>query len=525
MTLHMHNYGFQETGYRKIRPLGRWVLVAALSCVTGIAAAKPNVVIIYADDVGFADVGVNGGEAIPTPNIDALAKAGLNFTDGHSSASTCTPSRFSLLTGVHAYRKNVNIAAPNEPLLIDPDSLTLADLFKKEGYKTGIIGKWHLGLGTKEDGPDWNGELKPGPLELGFDSAFLLPTTNDRVPCVYVDGHSVIGLDPADPIYVGDKLAEVQKQGSTQYPDARANPKALFYESIVNGIGRHGYMSGGKAALWDDYTMADVFVGQAKKFVAENKDEPFFLFFSSQDIHIPNAPNERFKGKTKLWARGDAMVQFDWAVGEILAALEEHGLTENTLVIFSSDNGPTHHDDEYESTKEVSMYSPNTRNGHDASGKWRGGKYEIYEGGTRVPLIIRWPEKVEPGTSAALVNQIDFLASFAELLGVELAPDEARDSRNMLPAFLGEDRKGLEFMLEESRGVALREGDWKYIPVKTEKWAPGFAPKVDSLFNLADDPGEQKNVISEYPERAAQMAERLKKAKASQGVRKFAAGE
>ncbi|WP_246117912.1 sulfatase family protein [Adhaeretor mobilis] len=477
---------------------------------------QPNVVIIYGDDVGYADVGVNGATKIATPNIDALAAQSLNFTDGHCSASTCTPSRFSLLTGVHAFRQGVRIAPPNASLLISTEAFTLPRLFEQAGYETGIVGKWHLGLGEKGQGPKWNGELKPGPLELGFDSAFLLPTTNDRVPCVYVDGHRVVNLDSNDPIHVGGKANDVNKPGSTQYPTAK---KDAFYSSIVNGIGRIGYMSGGKSALWDDYTMADVFAEKAVEFIAENSDKPFFLFFSSQDIHIPNAPNPRFQGSTNLGARGDAMVQLDWTVGAIIAELDKQGLTDNTIVIFTSDNGPTHHDDTCESTKEVRRYSPKSGDGHDASGIWRGGKYEIYEGGTRVPLMIRWPHQIEPSTSAAMVNQIDFIASFAELLNVDLAPHQASDSRNTLASFLGEDRRGLAFMLEESLGAALRVGDWKYIPGSVSIRPEGFFPVEDCLYNLSDDPSEQNNVVAQHPERATAMAAQLKKLVNSKGIR------
>lgn len=219
-------------------------------------AVRPNVIILYSDDVGYGDVSVNGSIKITTPHIDALAAEGLNFTDAHCTASTCTPSRFSLLTGIHAFRHGVGIAPPNATLLIPTNILTLPKLFKQAGYRTGIVGKWHLGLGEKGTIPDWNGRLAPGPMELGFDSSFIFPATGDRVPCVFIDGHEVANLDPNDPIYVGDKLSEVQKPGSTQYPDARAKPGA-FYNSVINGIGRIGYMSGGKSALWDDHKMAD----------------------------------------------------------------------------------------------------------------------------------------------------------------------------------------------------------------------------------------------------------------------------
>ena len=493
------------------------------------AADKPNVVIIYGDDVGFSDVGVNGSELIPTPNIDKLAAGGLNFTDGHCSAATCSPSRFSLLTGIHGFRHDVNILPPNAPLSIPTDILTLPKLFKKAGYTTGVVGKWHLGIGEKGVPTNWNGAVKPGPLEIGFDSSFLLPSTNDRVPCVYLDGHHVVGLDPADPLFVGNKLKDVQKPGSTQYPNGRTNTEAMTYypsthghnDSVINGIGRIGYMSGGKSALWNDETMADEFVKQAKDYIGSNKDKPFFLYFASQDIHVPRAPHPRFQGKTKLGFRGDAMVQFDWATGEIMKALEEHGLTDNTIVIFSSDNGPVY-DDGYKDGTIVHTSSKEKDNGHDGSGVWRGGKYQIYEGGTRVPLIIRWPAKIKPGTSKAMVNQIDFLASFAKLLNVPLGEKEAMDSRNTLSSFLGEDEKGLPYMLQEARTIALRVGDWKYIantPLKNVK-AGKLPPATNAeLYNLESDPSEQTNIISQNPEKAASMAKQLGELIEAEGVR------
>lgn len=509
------NYSIHK---KQLTHLSALLLLAAATAVQA-EKARPNVVIIYGDDVGYGDVGVNGAVEIPTPHIDAFAAEGLNFTDGHAAAATCTPSRFAMLTGVHAFRYKVHIAPPNEPLLIPTDALTLPGLFKRAGYHTGVIGKWHLGLGDKETGPQWNDELKPGPLELGFDQSFLLPTTNDRVPCVYVDGHRVVNLDPNDPIHVGDLYDEVNQPGSTAYRDLRAKGAGSFYKSEINGIGRIGYMSGGKAALWDDYTMADLFVGKAKTYIAEHKAEPFFLYFSSQDVHIPNAPAARFQGKTTLGARGDAMVQFDWAAGEILQALEDHGLSENTIVIVSSDNGPTHHHDSCPANQEVRKISPLSGNGHDASGPWRGGKYEIYEGATRVPLMIRWPGHIEPGQSDALVSQVDFIASFAKLLGLPLAEGEARDSRDTLAAFLGEDRQGQSYILEECRNRALRAGKWKYIKGMPYKWSCGFGPVENSLYHLADDPGEQVNLISMYPEKAAEMERKLKELNYSKGLR------
>ena len=501
--------------------------LAALLAAGAPAAERPNVVIIYGDDVGYGDLGAYGAELIPTPNLDRLAGEGLMFTDGHCSAATCTPSRFSMLTGIQGFRHGVRVLPPNAPMKIKPGMFTLPQLFGKAGYHTAVIGKWHLGIGDGKTPVDWNGEVKPGPLEVGFDYSFLLPSTNDRVPCVYVENHRVVNLDPADPLFVGSKPEGVE---CTEYPDGRENPEAMTYyrsshghnQSVINGIGRIGRMWGGKAALWDDETMALEFAARARKFLSSRRDgRPFFLYWSAADIHVPRAPNPRFKGKSKLSYRGDAMVQLDWCAGEILAALDEHGLADDTIVIFSSDNGPVY-DDGYEDGTTVHTSTKEVDRGHDGSGPFRGGKYQIYEGGTRVPLIVRWPGRVEPGKSAALVSQIDFIASFAALLGVELGADQAIDSRDNLAALLGKDPRGLPFMLEEAGTVALRAGSWKFIP--GGRGARGRKPAKAELYNLDADPGEQENLIDKHPGRAAEMRELLQRLQQSKaGLRAEAA--
>jgi len=462
---------------------------------------RPNVVIIYGDDVGYGDVGAYGSKMIPTPNIDKLAKEGLRFTDGHCTASTCTPSRYSMLTGEYAFRKRINVLPPEAPMIIPTDILTLPKLFQQAGYTTGVVGKWHLGLGTKEESVDWNGEVKPGPKEVGFNKSFILPATNDCVPSVYLDEYRVLNLDPNDPLYVSRKYEDVLNKNNTQYPNGEIIPEAMTYYSnsgnghnntVINGIGRMGYMSGGKSALWNDETMTDTFVNEAKNFIAANKEKPFFLYYAAQNIHVPRAPNKRFQGKTDLSYRGDSMVEFDWATGELLKALEENGLTENTIVIFSSDNGPVYNDGYEDGTTIPQSYGENDR-GHDASGIYIGGKYQIFEGGTRIPFIIKWPGQIEPGVSKALVNQIDFIPSFAALLDIEIPATAATDSRNTLKAFLGQDKKGLPYMIEESpRQQALRMGNWKYIIGTPKRQKEKQAPR---LYDLNKDPSEQKNVI------------------------------
>ncbi|WP_372808706.1 arylsulfatase [Pontiella sp.] len=503
------------------------LLIAFSGLLNGWAERAPNVVIIYGDDVGYGDVGAYGSTMIPTPNIDRLATEGLRFIDGHCTAGTCSPSRFSMLSGIHAFRHDVGILPPNAPLTIPTDALTLPKLFQTAGYATAVIGKWHLGLGKEGVPTDWNGEVKPGPLEIGFNSSFLLPSTNDRVPCVYLAGHRVLNLDPSDPLFVGASPRAVNRPGSTAYPDAMVNPQAMtkvwckgeqHRNSVINGIGRIGYMAGGKSALWNDEEMADVFVKQAKAYIAGNRDQPFFLYFSSQDIHAPRTPHPRFQGKTKLSARGDAMVQFDWSTGQIMQALDAHGLAENTIVIFSSDNGPVYQD-AYDDGSGHRRDIGEVDRGHDASGIWRDGKYSVYEGGTRVPLIIRWPARIRPGVSDAMVNQIDFIASFAALLKVPLPQGEARDSRNTLAAFLGQDAAGHEFMIEENgRRIALRQRNWKLIAQRKKGPSTGFDPV--ELYDLASDPGERENLIQRHPERVESMNAKLNEMRRSSGIRK-----
>jgi len=501
-------------------PVAAAALAMATPSPSVATTQQPNVVIIYGDDVGYGDLGVYGAEKIPTPNLDRLAAEGLIFTDAHCSASTCTPSRFSLLTGRLAFRHGARILPPDAPLIIPTDMLTLPRIFKQAGYTTGVVGKWHLGLGNREQPNDWNGAVKPGPLEVGFDESFLLPYTNDRVPCVYLRGHHVVGVDQDDPIYVGRQTGPDGR--STVYPDGREHREAMTYypsshghnQSVINGIGRIGYMCGGRSALWNDETMADVFVDEAKAFIAKHRQRPFFLYFASQDIHVPRAPHPRFRGKSQLSYRGDAMVQLDWSVGQIVEALEEHGLRERTIVIFSSDNGPVY-DDGYQDGTTVETFSQEVDRGHDASGPYRGGKSQIHEGGTRVPMIVCWPGNIEPGTSKALVSQTDFLASFAALLGVDAPEGAAIDSQNALPSLLGNDPTGDPLIVEESgQLLALRKGPWKWVLGNKRKPRP-------RLYNLDEEVGETTDVAAEHPEVAKEMAATLEQIRRGVGLRKL----
>lgn len=484
-------------------------------------ASKPNVIIIYGDDVGYADLGCYGCKKIPTPNLDRLASEGLRFTDAHCAAATCTPSRYSLLTGEMAFRKpGTGILRGDAAMAISPDQFTMADLFKKAGYTTGVVGKWHLGLGDGKTIIDWNKAIKPGPLELGFDYCFMLPSTNDRVPCVYLENHHIVGLDPADPLTVSYRKRIPEEVPGTEYPDGRDDPEAMTYYknthghnmTVINGVGRIGMMKGGKSALWNDEEMADKLVAKARDFIIAQEEDPFFLFFSSQDIHVPRTPHPRFRGKSDLSYRGDAMVQLDWTTGALMEVLEEQGLAENTIIIFSSDNGPVY-DDGYEDGTTVQTSQEEIDRGHDGSGVYQGGKYQLYEGGTRVPFILRWPQGVTPGVSDALVSQVDLLSSFAQFLQVELPAKAAIDSRDFQAAFFGEDKKGAEIILEQAVAVGIRKGDWKYF----EGWGAhkSVRPKnwkdKGQLYNLAEDAAEQNNLAEKFPEKAAELAELLEK--------------
>lgn len=487
------------------------LLTLFLSGLCNVLAAdpKPNVVLIYADDLGYGDVSCYGAKRVSTPNIDRIAREGIRFTDGHCSSGTCTPSRFSMLTGEYAFRKSGTGVLPgNAPLIIPPTTHTLAKVFQQSGYATGVVGKWHLGLGGPE-GPDWNGNIRPGPAEVGFGESFIIPATGDRVPCVYVENGRVAGLDANDPIEVSFK----EKVGKE--PTGRANPDLLKMRwhhghdmTIIKGISRIGWMSGGKAALWEDETMADTLAQKAVRFIEKHKKEPFFLYFGLHDIHVPRVPHPRFANKSGMGPRGDCILQADFCVGEILKTLDKQGLAGNTILLFTSDNGPVVNDG-YHDDAVIKLGD------HKPAGPLRGGKYSNFEGGTRVPFLLRWPEKVKPAVSDALVCQVDFLASFAKLLQQTTTRGDGPDSLDMLTAFLGHDPTGRKLLVEHANRLSLRQGTWKYIePGKGPKRAPGTDTELGQdpagmLFDLSRDLGETTNLIGSQPERAKAMAAKL----------------
>lgn len=479
----------------------------------------PNIVLVYADDLGYGDVGCYGARGVQTPEIDSLAAQGLRFTDAHCTAATCTPSRFSLLTGSYAFRNEAAILPGDAPLLIRPGTPTLPAMLRRAGYETAVVGKWHLGLGNGV--PDWNGNLAPGPLEVGFDYAFIIPATLDRVPTVFVENHRVAGLDSADPIGVSYTHRIGRRPTGLERPDLlKFGADSQHSGTITNGISRIGYMRGGEAALWKDEDMAMTLVGKAKTFIDRPRDKPFFLYFALTDIHVPRAPHERFRGLSSMGSRGDAIAQMDWTVGRIREALEARGLTENTLLIFTSDNGPVL-DDGYQDSA-VALVGA-----HHPGGPFQGGKYSAYEAGTRVPTIVYWPGTVQPGTSSALLNQVDLFASLAALCKQPLDSNAAPDSFDMLDSWTGRRGTGRTLMLEESYTMSLRQGPWKYIAPQTRptpdwmrnKQVPSGLMGTAQLYDLSRDTAEQHNLAAAQKEKAVEMQQLLKNILEEKGTR------
>ena len=493
----------------------KYIFIIFFSCLlsNSIAAQKkPNVVFIYVDDLGFGDLSSYGATKIVTPNIDRLAQRGLRFTNAHSTSATCTPSRFGLITGTYPWRKSGTGVLPGDAALIVPtDKITLPRLFKNEGYNTGIVGKWHLGLGSQVE-KNWNGKIAPGPLETGFDYSYIFPATADRVPTVFIENHHVIALQDHDSIEVNYK----HKVGNE--PTGKENPELLKMKSspnhghnntIINGIGRIGFMSGGKTARWTDEEMPLTFLFKAQEFIEKHKDNPFFLYYCPTEPHVPRMPSTNFKGKSNLGFRGDAILQLDWAVGQIIKQLEYLNLLDNTIIIFSSDNGPVL-DDGYQDE------AVTKQNGHMPAGPFRGGKYSVFEGGTRIPFIISWPKNIEPGVSKALICQIDLLGSFSSFFGQKLPKNEAIDTENVWPALMGKSSEGRDILVEHAGTLAIVKGAWKYIRPSTRSAVNnlvnielGNNPKPQ-LYHLVNDLGEKINLADKYPEKVADFEILLK---------------
>ena len=491
-----------------------WIGMMSLALsAAALAAEKPNILFIYGDDIGYGDFSCYGGE-VDTAAIDTLAAAGVRFTGGYCTAATCTPSRYSLLTGEYAFRnQGAKILPGNAPLIIDPSRPTIATFLRDNGYKTMLSGKWHLGLGSATEPLDWNGEIAPGPREVGFEESFHMAATADRVPSVYIQNGRVVNLDASDPIEVNYQEPVGNDPTGISHPHLlKVQADEQHGKTIVNGVSRIGWMSGGQSARFKDEDMADTYLLKAEAFIRANQDAPFFLYFAPNENHVPRVVHPRFQGATGLGPRGDALAVFDWCVGRLVQTLQETGQYENTLIVITSDNGPVLFDGYWEAAIE--------RQGtHDASGPWRGGKYSRWEGGTRVPFIVTWPGTSKPGISDALVSQVDLYASIAELIGVPLPADAGQDGEALLPTFLGEAEQGRAYVIQEAlTQLAVRKGNWKYIPPGsvTERlgimtWKEGSGWKKTNvaepglLFHLSEDPAEARDLAAAYPNRVQEM--------------------
>ncbi|MEW4562071.1 arylsulfatase [Bremerella sp. JC770] len=489
------------------------------ACHPLCAAEKlPNVVLIYVDDLGYGDVGCYGATKLQTPNIDRIAREGRRFTDAHSASAVCTPSRYALITGEYPVRAHggQGVWRPLQPtsgLIIDTNTLTIGKVFKNKGYATACLGKWHLGF--KQGANDWQVPLRPGPLDLGFDHYFGVPLVNSYSPYVYVEDDTIVGYDPADPLVFG---------GKPPSPTPTFPPEA----SQKSGNRFGGALEAHK--IYDDQKTGTLLTERAVDWIGKNKDNPFFLYFATTNIHHPFTPSPRFKGTSDCGLYGDFIHELDWMVGEILQSLEDNGLSENTLVIFTSDNGGMLNRGGRDAIKA----------GHRINGDLLGFKFGIWEGGHRIPFIAKWPGKIEAGSqSDQLICQVDLLATFMALTGQDMSSLSGKDSINLLPALTDNPTSPVrdELLLAPFKqpNLAIRKGKWMYIGARgsggftgskpnQHAWGgPGavaFAGSINSdidngqikknapraqLYNLEEDLSQTTNVYRDHPEVVEEM--------------------
>lgn len=480
-------------------------LLAALPLCAAAQQLKPNIIVLVADDLGYGDLSCYGATRVSTPTVDSLAANGVRMTNMHACASTSTPSRYALLTGEYPFRRTgTDVAAGNAGMIIKPGQTTVADLMHRAGYATAAIGKWHLGLGSRTAAQDWNGAIDLTPRDLGFDYHYIMAATADRVPCVYIENGRVANYDASAPISVS------YQHNFEGEPTGRNNPELLTKlrpshghdMSIVNGISRIGYMKGGGRALWRDESIADSIVSHAIGFIDSHRATPFFMYLCTNDVHVPRMPHERFRGKSVMGLRGEAIMQFDWTVRQITDALRQRGIDRNTLIIITSDNGPVL-DDGYQD-RAIELCGT-----HKPSGPYRSGKYSAYEGGSAVPFIVYWPEGAAQGmTSDALGSLIDMPASLASLSDVALQPAETHDSQNHISTWLGRDTRPRDYAISmaSNRSLTLRTQHYKYIspsdggPMIT--WGPkietGYRP-TPQLYDLSKSAYEQTDIAKDRP--------------------------
>jgi arylsulfatase A-like enzyme len=492
-----------------------WALGCTIAILAGVARAeeRPNVVIIYADDMGFGDLGANNPDSkIPTPNLDKLASEGMRFTDGHSSSGICTPSRFAMLTGQHHWRRFHGIVGAMGGTVFEPNDFTMAKMFKTKGYNTACVGKWHLGWdwaslrkpgvpawskknAGKPDDYDWSKPIPDGPLAQGFDYYFGDGTINFPPYC-WVENDRVV---EAPTVMMDTKTFKKIPEGNWEF---RGGP-------MVEG--------------WDPYRVLPTLTDKAVAWIEQqSKEKPFFLYFPLPSPHAPIIPNDEYRRKSDAGPYGDFVFESDSMAGRVLKALEKKGFSDNTIVVFTADNGPEHY-----------AYDRQKIFGHWSSGPLRGLKRDIWEGGHRVPFVVRWPGKVAPGTvSDETISQVDLAATFAGVIGYDLEPTKAIDSYNLLPLLQGKKYKQplrwATVQNTKANAFALRQGDWVFIDAKTGRhtrtpewfntergYAKDSTPGL--LYNLKDDPAQHTNLFSSHPEKVTEMKALLERYMAGEG--------
>lgn len=440
------------------------------------ATGQPNIIIILADDLGYGSVGCYGAnpDLIRTPHIDRLAREGMRFTDAYATGSVCSPTRYSVITGRYCWRSSLSsgeVVNTFDPLIIEPGRPTVASVLKKKGYATGMIGKWHLGYGTAKK-VDYTRELKPGPLELGFDYQFAVPQNHNDVTRAFVENHKVFGLRSTN---------------------------------LTPGPGNIGLDAPQREDPKTEGVLAERAVAWLEK---QTPAKPFFLHFAPVAVHEKITPSAEASGTSKAGPYGDFIHDLDRSVGRILDTLERLKLADNTLVFFTSDNGGV-------LGKPGSAEEQATAAGLKINGPNRGGKHDVWEGGFRVPWIVRWPGRIQPGsTSDQLVGTVDFLATLAAVVDAPLpptSPDAAGpDSHDFLPGLLGGVKTPIRphLLLQSSKGVyAIRKGPWKLIAssggIATKDGKRRKSPEDPGhpqLFHLKNDPGETRDVSKDHPE-------------------------
>ncbi|MBT8395750.1 MAG: arylsulfatase [Gemmatimonadetes bacterium] len=442
----------------------------------------PNIVFILADDMGYGDPGsYNPSSGVPTPNMDRFAEEGMRFTDAHAPSAVCSPTRYGILTGRYAWRTSLRSGVLDgySPALLEEGRMTVASLLRGHGYRTAAVGKWHLGLGSGTR-TDYGQPLRPGPNAAGFDHFFGIPASLDMVPYVYVENEGLVE-PPTDSV----PGSEMRRQGGGGF--WRGGPSAPGFRHI---------------------DVLPTLTEEAVSFIArqEGSEDPFFLYLPLTAPHTPWLPIDEFAGRSTAGPYGDFVTQVDATIGSVLGALRQGGFEDNTIVFVTSDNGA------HWLPSDVEEY------GHRANGLLRGQKADIWEGGHRVPFIVRWPGHIAPGTSSAeTICLVDLLATTADIMGYALPRDAGEDSYSILPILLGE---ALALPLREAtvhhsiNGMfSIRQGPWKLILGRgsggftaPQVYEPGPGEPQGQLYNLDDDPGEAVNLYAEYPDTVEELA-------------------